>query len=186
MNDKQLFLDSIDFATSIVELVGPGDMQNPTPDTEWTVRQLLDHTLYELCWVSDIVAGKTIEEVDGKYDGDLIGSDLQTAWHSAYEDATESVEAASATHVHLSYGDVPLSKYLRQAAADQLIHAWDLGQGIGVTVEFPEELAETVYDHSEPAELAASGMFAQPIEVPADAPVQAKLLALYGRTDQAE
>lgn len=183
MNDKQLFLDSLDFATSIVELVAPDDMKNPTPDNEWTVQQLLEHTLYELCWTSDIVAGKTIEEVDGKYDVDLIDGDLQRSWHSAYEDATESVEATTAIMVHLSYGDVPLNKYLQQAAADQLIHSWDLGQGIGVTIEFPEELAEAVLDNTDPASLASSGMFGEPLEVPADASVQARLLGLYGRSE---
>jgi len=73
MNAKALFLATLDQATAVIDHVAPDDYHRPTPDTEWDVAALAGHMLYELCWVPDLLQGKTIAEVGSVYDGDLIG-----------------------------------------------------------------------------------------------------------------
>jgi uncharacterized protein (TIGR03086 family) len=86
--------------------------------------------------------------------------------------------------VHLSFGDVPGEEYLGQLTADHVIHAWDLARAIGGDERLAPDLVEHVYDvmapQIEPAR--AAGVFGPAVEVPPDADLQSKLLALTGRT----
>jgi len=161
-------------------------MQLPTPDTDWEVHDLLRHITYEMAWTADIVQGKTIAEVGDKYDGGLLGGNPVETWQD-YEAITRAaVEACDENSVaHLSYADKTVGEYLVEAANDQLVHAWDLGQAIGVPVRFDEAVAQKLYDEARirKDELAESGLFARPVEVPETAAPQIKLLALLGRPE---
>jgi uncharacterized protein (TIGR03086 family) len=184
MDIKQLFGKCLDSATRVIHEVKPAEFDDPTPDTEWNVRTLASHMLYELAWTADILAGKTIAEVGDKYDGDLIGDDLRGSWDMAEVRARQAVEWVDLTKIiHLSYGDFPAKHYLQQESNDQLIHSWDLGTAIGVTVRFDPETAEYLYHESLPRknQLAATGLFAPAIDVPDSEGIQTKLLALFGR-----
>lgn len=184
MEPKELFKRALAQATEVVEIIGPDDYDQPTPDTEWDIRALVGHMLCELSWVADIVRGMTIEEVGNRYDGDLIGDDLAQSWTDAAQAALKAVEGGNLqSKAHLSYGDVSVRDYLSEAASDQLIHAWDLGTAIGVPVKFDAAVAQAVYKITLPKRegMRASGLFAKPKEVSDEADVQTKLLALYGR-----
>lgn len=189
MDGVDIFSGALAVATSVVKQVRSDQYANETPDSEWDVRDLLGHIFYELNWVPDIVEGKTIEEVGSKYDGDLVGDEdgisaMAVRWQDRADQAEQAVNACDPDETaHLSYGDKTVDEYLKEAGGDQLIHAWDLGKAIGVRVTFDPELAQAVYDHSLPqsSSFAASGLFAAPIDVPADADIQTKLLALFGR-----
>jgi uncharacterized protein (TIGR03086 family) len=67
---------------------------------------------------------------------------------------------------------------------DALIHSWDLARGIGADETLDAELVQLVYERTLPIaeQLQETGMFAPPVPVPEDAPLQAKLLALFGRS----
>jgi len=178
------FKESLATSSRVIDDVKQNDLNNPTPDTEWTVADLIAHMLYELAWSADIIAGKSLSEVGKKYDTDLIGDDLQASWHNFREAALRALDKPSDV-AHLSYGDVPMNDYLRQAGSDQSIHAWDLAEGLNRELVYDDELAAELLAHVEARkdDLAASGLFAPPIEVSEDASTQTKLLALYGRSD---
>lgn len=181
---KELFLACLKQASKVALKVDASQFGDPTPDTEWNVRDLVRHIIYELAWTSDIVAGKTIQEVGDKYDGDLIGDNFAASWQKYAKAAAASVASADLHQTaHLSYGDVSVEDYLKEAASDQLIHSWDLGTATGQTVIFNPKLAEQIYEYSKPKMpgLAASGLFASPLKTASDASTQTKLLALYGR-----
>lgn len=184
MNAKQLFLAALNQATAIVDKVQAEDAHRPTPDSDWDVYKLASHMLYELCWVPAMVQGKTINEVGCVYDGDLIGNALQANWHAAAERARNAVVAAPLDGVvNTSSGSMTVDAYLRQAGADQLIHAWDLGEGIGEQVQFDVHLTEAVNEYMLPQVKAwqKDGLFAPAVAVPKAADAQTKLLALTGR-----
>ena len=184
MDVKQLFDRSLASATRVVHQVKPSQFEDSTPDTEWNVHDLLSHMLYELSWVADILSGKTIAEVGDSYDGDLIGDDLRGSWDKAEAEARQAVIKVDPDKIiHLSYGDFPARHYLQQESNDQLIHSWDLGTAIGASVRFDPGDAEFLYNDALPqkSRLAATGLFAPPIEVPDSEDIQTKLLALFGR-----
>lgn len=185
MTAKELYTYALDTATSIVKQVRADQLSLPTPDTEWTVRDLLQHITYELAWTADVVEGKSIAEVGDKYEGDLLGEDPLASWQKYKVRAREAViHAKEADTAHLSYTDTTVADYLWEAGNDQLIHAWDLGEGIGVAVVFDEQVATELYDRALPRkdEFENSGLFAAAKSVPDMADTQTKLLALLGRS----
>jgi uncharacterized protein (TIGR03086 family) len=184
MDAKTLFEQCLDQATDIIMHATPAHYSDATPDTEWNVRKLIGHMLYELSWVPAILDGKTAAQVGDTYDGDLIGTELQTHWQTAAQKAREAVHQADVNRtIHLSYGDFPALHYIREQANDQYIHAWDLGSALGLTITFNTAIAETLYRAALPRkdELATSGLFAPALDVPDSAGIQTKLLALFGR-----
>lgn len=183
MNAKLFFEKCLEQATHVIDLVQTSDFKKPTPDTEWTVRDLVAHTLYELNWTADILLGKTIAEVGDAYEGDLIQGDLQGNWHAAADRARLALQKVDTTStVHVSFADVSAEEYLRQAGCDQLIHAWDLGQAIGRPVHFEPDVAAEAHAYYDKNIRDWGGMlFKAPISVPDDAEMQIKLLAITGR-----
>src|SRR6201996_1679090 len=181
MKPQALFLYALEEATNVVNQVDPEQLELPTPDTEWNVHDLLQHITYELAWTADIVQGKTIAEVGDKYEGELLNGGPIDAWQD-YEVATRAaIEACDEQGTaHLSYADKPVGEYLLEAGNDQLVHAWDLGQAIGIEVTFDTVAAQLLYERAlaRKDEFAGSGLFGTPVKVPETANVQTKLLAL--------
>src|SRR5438477_10147734 len=115
-----------------VMAIGPDDWGRATPCSEWSVRDLVRHLVYEELWAPPLLAGATIAEVGDRFEGDILGADPQAAWKEAAAAALDAVTADSLSRtVHLSFGDFPGSEYLGQLTADHVIHAWDLARGLG-------------------------------------------------------
>jgi uncharacterized protein (TIGR03086 family) len=85
----------------------------------------------------------------------------------------------------VSYGPVPGSVYCGHRFLDVLIHGWDVATSTGQDTTLDPDLVEACFAVIEPQMdmLAASGMFGDRIDVPADAGRQAQLLGLLGRRD---
>lgn len=156
---------------------------DPTPCTEWNVRDLVNHVVGEDLWAPLLLEGKSLEEVGDRFDGDLLGEDPVAAWTQAREGALQAIEGWSGQPVHTSMGQMPADEYLAQLFADHLIHAWDLARGIGADEELDPDLVGECYRRSLPHEemMRASGVFGSRVVPPAGAGPQERLLALYGR-----
>jgi uncharacterized protein (TIGR03086 family) len=157
----------------------------PTPDTEWTVRDLVAHVVEEQQWVPHLLAGRSLEQARASIDklrDDLAGEwalyslAATSAWQSTPRDA----------RVQLSYDTVTADDYLREQVADVTIHAWDLARAVGADESLDDELVRAVWSVFEPQKdtLEASGLFASPVPVADDASLQSRLLAITGRDDR--
>jgi uncharacterized protein (TIGR03086 family) len=175
-------LDVFDRAT---HKIGLTDWDSPTPCTEWTVRDLVNHLVYEQLWVPDLLSGHTIAEVGDKYDGDQLRDDPLYAWQAASEAARGAWLQPGAVErtVHLSYGEESAEDYGWQMTIDAAVHGWDLATALGADAGISDELATALLAFAEPQVSLWSGtsMFADPVPVPDDAPPQARLVALLGR-----
>lgn len=161
------------------------DWASPTPCTEWDVHDLVDHLTSEQLWVPHLLAGARIEEVGDRFDGDNLGETPATTWSVAAREARTAWVAPSSLdrEVHLSFGDVPAEVYLWQMTFDLAVHAWDLARAIGANEDLDPDLVEELYawTREQHGDLAASGMFDDPVPVPEEADTQTRLLALTGR-----
>ncbi|MYU52955.1 MULTISPECIES: TIGR03086 family metal-binding protein [Streptomyces] len=158
----------------------------PTPCTEWSVRDLVNHLTAEQLWVPRLVRdGATIADVGSDFDGDRLGDDPAAVWDRAAVAAVAAFAAPGALDrtVQLSYGSSPADAYCAQMMADAVVHAWDLSRAIGAEEKLPGRLATAALREVEPyaAGLDGSGLFASPVEPPADADDQTRLLCLLGR-----
>jgi uncharacterized protein (TIGR03086 family) len=88
--------------------------------------------------------------------------------------------------VHLSHDTVTAADYLREQVADVTIHSWDLARATDADEELDEALVEAVWTVFEPQRdtLQASGLYASPVPLGDEAPLQSRLLALTGRDDR--
>jgi uncharacterized protein (TIGR03086 family) len=118
----------------------------PTPCSQWTVRELVNHVVGEDRWTAPLLEGKTIADVGSSLDGDLLGSapseEIDAAADEALQSAADKVPAGG--KVHLSYGDEDMGEYVWQLAADHLIHAWDLATAIGGDTDLDADLVDEV------------------------------------------
>jgi len=153
-----------------------------TPDTEWTVRDLVAHVIEEQQWVPQLLGGRTVAQA--KSELEPLRDDLPAEW-ALYSLAATSAWAATPSEslVQLSYDTVTTSEYLREQVSDVAIHTWDLARAIGADDALDPDLVEAVWSVFEPQQetLAASGLYAPPVPIPHDAPLQSRLLAVTGR-----
>jgi uncharacterized protein (TIGR03086 family) len=158
----------------------------PTPCSDWNVRQLVNHLVYENRWTPPLFAGRTIAEVGDRFEGDLLGDDPKAAWDGSAKEAVAAVQEQGAMErtVHLSFGDVPGSEYAMQLFADHLIHGWDLARAIGADERLDPELVgacEGWFAAREDAYRDGGSVGPRP-QVPSDADPQTRLLAMFGRS----
>ena len=165
--------------------VADDQWHDETPCTDWDVRMLVNHVMVEQLWVPPLAEGATVADIGTRFDGDQLGADPAGAWDAAITASTAAFGApgALASTVSLSSGDKPMAEYLFEMTVDALIHSWDLARGIGGDEALDPELVALVYERTLPIaeHLQETGMFAPPVPVPDDAPLQTKLLALFGR-----
>lgn len=171
-----------EFATRLSTIT---DWDAPTPDEDWNVRDLVRHVVEEQQWVPHLLAGRTVAQA--RRGIEPLGDDLTAEWRLYSLAATSAwQEVAPDARVSLSYDVVSAHDYLREQVSDVAIHSWDLARATGAPEELDSSLVEAVWTVFEPQRdtLAASGLFASPVPVPDDAPLQTRLLALTGRDDR--
>jgi uncharacterized protein (TIGR03086 family) len=182
----EMYRRSVEDFGQRVMAIGAGAWDRPTPCSEWSVRDLVRHLVYEELWAPPLLAGATIADIGDRFEGDILGGDPQVAWKEAAAAAlAAATEDSLGRTVHLSFGDFPGREYLGQLTADHVIHAWDLARGTGGGDErMAPDLVQFVYDFMAPQvdQWAAAGVFAPPVAVPDGADLQTKLLAMTGRT----
>lgn len=180
-----LFTRAVEGFAGHVHAIGDAQWHDPTPCTDWDVRTLVQHVTVEQLWVPPLLGGATVADVGDRFDGDVLGEDPVAVWDAAAAAATAALTADGAldTTVSLSGGTRPTAEYCWEMTTDALIHTWDLARGIGADETLDAELVDLVYERTLPVaeHLHETGLFAPPVPVPPDAPIQTRLLALFGR-----
>lgn len=189
MDGVDIFQNSVSKATTVVKQVRADHLLNSTPNSEWNVRDLLDHmiaiinnfskTLHDNFVMSEEVTDTDIE--DEIVDSDP--SDISNRWQVAIDMADAAIDESDTEEVILTeHGLISIDDYARQVGADLLVHAWDLGKSIGVPVHFDSLIAEAVYEDVKPNRNEENAcMYSKPLEVSKEADIQTRLLAFFGR-----
>lgn len=163
------------------------DWDAPTPDTEWNVRDLVSHVVEEQQWVPELLAGRTQEQAQQAIEP--LRDDLAGEWELYSFGASAAWRHTPKDHaVHLSYDTVDAGQYLREHVSDVTIHAWDLARATHSDEHLDAQLVEAVWSVFAPQQdqLAATGLYASPVMVPDDAPLQDRLIAVTGRDPRPE
>jgi len=169
-----------------VRAVADDQWRLPTPCSDWNVRQLVNHLVYENRWTVPLMEGSTIAEVGDRYEGDLLGDRPKVAWDESSTEAVAAVQADGALDrtVDLSSDPTPAREYVAQLFADHLIHAWDLARAIGADERLDPELVDAcaAWFASMEDTYRAIGAIGERPEVRPGADAQTTLLAAFGRT----
>jgi uncharacterized protein (TIGR03086 family) len=172
--------------TDRVDAVAPGQWEDESLPG-WTVADLVAHLVNEALWVPPLLAGEPFDLIEGRFPegtDDLLGDDPFTGWETAADGALSAFAEDDALRrtVHLSRGPTPASEYILEMTADLTVHSWDLASATAGDTALDGELvtAALVYAERLPED-GIPGLFDPPLNVPASAPPQTRLLARYGR-----
>jgi uncharacterized protein (TIGR03086 family) len=169
----------------LVHEVGEQQWDEPTPCTDWSVRDLVNHLVSEHLWAPHLLNGETAADVGDRFDGDVLGDAPVAAWEEAGSESRSAFhrKGALSGRVHVTGGRIPATDYAWQMTSDLAVHGWDLAQGIGVRSRMPDELADAVYAQIAPEAESwqEAGIFDPPVPVAEDVVPQDRLVALLGR-----
>src|SRR4051794_9886892 len=96
MTIDQLHRQALEATRPLVAATRGDQFDLPTPDDDWDVRALLNHVVAGNWWAAELAAGKTIEQVGDRLDGDVISPDPLDAWDASAEAAAKAFEAPGA------------------------------------------------------------------------------------------
>jgi uncharacterized protein (TIGR03086 family) len=159
----------------------------PTPCEEWDVRALVNHVVNEDLWPVPLMEGATMDEVGGRFDGDLLGDHPLVIARSACDTAMMAAASGivAGQTVHLSFGDAPADEYAYQLAADHIIHGWDLAAATGGDRTIDPELVDACaawFAEREDLYRGAGAIADRPTAADAETEdPQARLLRAFGR-----
>lgn len=185
--NNQLFQTAVHSVHDVIQHVSLDDMNKPTPCSEWNVRQLLNHIVSEVAWIKPLLHGKTIDEVGGVLDGDLLGDTPAEAWQAYKQEAQQAVTNAKPdTIAHLSYADKPAQAYIAEVSADMIVHGWDLARAIGLEYVIEDTIAQQCLDATKDIMPSGRqyGFIGPAITVANNASAAEKMLAEFGRSTQ--
>jgi uncharacterized protein (TIGR03086 family) len=172
--------------TDRVDAVEPGQWDDESLPG-WTVADLVAHLVNEALWVPPLLAGEPYELIEGRFPDtttDLLGDDPFAGWETAADGALSAFaeDDALVRTVHLSRGPTPATDYIFEMTADLTVHAWDLASATNGDADLDGELvtAALVYAEGLP-ENGVPGLLDPPLDAPASASPQTRLLARFGR-----
>lgn len=133
MDLNTLYHRTVEHWADVVVAVPDDLWDSPSPCSEWTVRDLVNHVASEDLWTTALLGGQTIEEVGSGLDGDLLGDEPVGRSIDAAKSAATAVaeRLPQGGTVPLSFGDTDVAEYVWQLASDHLVHSWDLSAATG-------------------------------------------------------
>ncbi|WUF57005.1 TIGR03086 family metal-binding protein [Streptomyces tubercidicus] len=126
---------------ALVAAVRTEDLALPTPCAGWTVRQLLDHMVWENLMATSIAEGTPRTD----HTADHLGDDHRAAFADSVDAARTAFTGSGM--LHRTYGpyEAPGAMIVQQVVVELLAHGWDLAQAIGAPTGLaPETAAETL------------------------------------------
>jgi uncharacterized protein (TIGR03086 family) len=185
MDISSLHRQALDATRPLVAGTRPEQLDLATPNDDWDVRALLNHVVAGNWWAAELSAGKTIEEVGDRLDGDVIGANPLDAYDASAEAAAKAFEMPGALEAPcaVSYGPVPGEVYAGHRFLDVLLHGWDLAKATGQSTELDPGLVAGALAVLEPQYemMRGSGAFKTDVPVPDGGDPQTRLLAMVGR-----
>lgn len=177
------FRSALEHGRTLVAGVGAHQWEDPTPCSEWNVRELVHHLVGNNVWYAAAMSGEGGD--DGPPPGDLLGPDPL----GAYVASMDAVEKAQGTEGAMErvlpfWGGVSGKLFTAEHFVDCFIHGWDLAKATGQDTSLSPDLVDRAYAILEPGngqpDVAEVWDF-DDVSAPEDAELQTRLLARAGR-----
>jgi len=185
MDLAEAHAQALDHTARLVAGIADDQWALPSDCDGWDVRTLVNHVVEGNFWAGELMAGKTIEEVGDRLDGDVLGDDPVAAYGESARVAAAAFrgEGAMERPAAVSYGPVPGEVYCGHRFIDVLVHGWDIAESTRQDANLPEDLVAECWAVVEPQldQLRGSGAYGEDLDVAADADLQTRLLAALGR-----
>ena len=129
---------AFDFTEATIRGVAPAQWTNPTPCSEWNVRELVNHTISAVESFAAIASGASPRSGQDK---DFTVDDPGTSFRHFADTALAGWPAALDSTVHLGSEPIPGSVAMGMNLLDTLIHGWDIATATGQPSKLPVDAA---------------------------------------------
>ncbi len=186
-NPVELYEAAVQKMLPIIGNVTPGQMEDPTPCSEWSVKNLVIHNLKVAQFTAALVTGDTAGDPMEvmRVEGDLPSEGAGEAFDSATKSVLQAIRAQGATDkaFQTPMGEMTAADLLLRVLGDVVIHKWDLGKATSQDTSIDAGLAQAVYNsiQQDVAQARDMGAFGAEVQVPSNAGIQDQLLGLAGR-----
>ncbi|MCP5029585.1 MAG: TIGR03086 family protein [Actinomycetia bacterium] len=169
--------------------VGDEQWDLPTPCSEWSVGDLVNHVLLGNRMSVQLLAGAAQQEVMAGLGDDLFGdgSGIVERFGELADQVHNGFAAPGGLDGTVDHpmGVIPRAQFVGFRIGDYGTHAWDLARAIGADEQLDPDLVQVMWNDLEPMAgmLAQSGMFGDgaSTNIGDDAPLQTRLMDLAGR-----
>jgi uncharacterized protein (TIGR03086 family) len=166
--------NAADGFTARLDAVADDQWENPTPCTDWNVRELVDHV---------IAIQRQIPEGLGVTVSD--GATPQATWKVVRNGALTALREPGVLERTMPGrgGEVPVEMALIPRLSDVLVHTWDLARATGGDETLNPETASIVLERLKPNDeiLRSTGTFGPKLDPPPGADAAVELLCFTGR-----
>ncbi|MFJ6792521.1 TIGR03086 family metal-binding protein [Streptomyces angustmyceticus] len=167
--------------STLVAAVRPEDLDLPTPCAGWTVRQLLDHMVWENLMADSIAEGTPRDDLAA----DHLGADHRAAFEDSARTALAAFTGSGMLHRTFGPYEAPGAMLVQQVVVELLAHGWDLARATGAPTGLAPGVAEETLAAARRIYGAAprteGGSFAPERPVPPGASATDRLAAFLGR-----
>jgi len=169
-------------AQAVVDGIRPDQLDLPTPCSEWSVRELLNHV------VSGTALFRSLATGGGPIDrgADHLGADPAAAFRTGVASLREvfAADGGLTRLVSSPFGEQPAAVLLEMRVNEMMLHGWDLATATGQPADLDPDVAAHCLESFRALRASGRGatMFADPTEAPARASLADLLAALAGRT----
>jgi uncharacterized protein (TIGR03086 family) len=176
----------LDELAGVVGAISPGQQDDPTPCTEYTVSQLRDHVLGWLTTFADGFADPGGQAPQADISGYHAAADPAAEVRSAAGRLGRALrDGAAQRPLRLGEAAMPGEMALGMILWEYQVHGWDLARATGQKWSPPADATQASLSFA-PAMLTddyqgQGKAFAPPVDVPAGAPPLDRLLGLSGR-----
>ena len=169
---------------SVLDAIDDDQLQQPTPCTQYTVADLIDHVDVGVRGFTALAHG------DGA--GVVADSQLvyqQPGWRDLLADRLGALAAAWDDPAawervgEVPGSDLPNDTWAKIAFTELVVHGWDLAVATGQPFDLPEPTLQACLDHVAGflPNAPLPELWGPPLEVPDDAPLLDQILAITGR-----
>lgn len=170
--------------TDLAEGIRPEQLGDPTPCSDFTVQDILDHILVLGGSFAHQYRGEPVPPIDPSPRNGQVPAARVRDTLTGLLDAIRSPGALDRT-ISAPVGEVPGETFARLLAFDGLIHGWDLATATGQPYEVPEAVVADVDDFVRVAltdDLRDGDTFKDATTAPEEASRLEQLVAFSGRT----
>ena len=169
-------------AADVVKGIGEGQLDNPTPCADWSVRQLGNHMTGFLAFSAGSARRKPMEGEPPDFASSPdwgatyanLAADMAAAWKEAGALEGDTMFGAG--------GEMKAADAAAVTVSELVIHAWDLATATGQSYHPDDDLAHLSLQIAAGGQERASDFYGPPVEIHDEAPVFHKALAMAGRS----
>jgi uncharacterized protein (TIGR03086 family) len=178
-----LYRRAADLAEGIVGRVRRDQLGDPTPCTEWSVRELINHVVTGNLFFVHLATGSP---APGR-GRDHLGDDPVAAFRDAVRAVSAAFEADGFLErvVHAPFGEASGSTLIDMRRNELTVHGWDVAKATGQSTDLDREVVAAClasYTASPRLKNREGGPFGVEQHAPPDATDADRLAAFLGRT----